>query len=80
MGKSASKRNRKGKKIVTERKPLPYHATQNIDDAIMASTEALNLVYKLLKNPQGRDEHYRQLALVQHEIMQSIEALKNIER
>ena len=65
---------------MTERKPLPYHATQNIDEAIMASTEAFNLVYKLLRNPQGRDEHYRQLGLIMHEITQSINALKNIER
>ncbi len=80
MSKKTSKRLHKGTKKVTERLPIPYHAGQFVDDAIMSSTEALNLVYKLLKNPQGRDEHYRQLALVQHEIIQSITALKNIER
>ncbi|MCK4827932.1 hypothetical protein KA005_70030 [bacterium] len=80
MSKSASNRNRKGSNKVTERKRLPYHATQSIDDAIMSSSEAQRLVYQLLKSPQGREEHYRLLGLVLHEINQVEEALKNIER
>ena len=80
MSKSAAKRNGKGKRKVTVRKKLPYHATQSIDDAIMSSSEAQRLVYQLLKSPQGREEHYRLLGLVLHEINQCEEALKNIER
>ena len=80
MGKSATNRTKKGNKKVTARKPIPYHATQSIDDAIMSSSEAQRLVYQLLKTPQGRDEHYRLLGLVLHEINQVEEALKAIER
>ena len=80
MSKKASNRLHKGTKKVTDRKPLPYHATQSIDDAIMSSSEAQRLVYQLLKTPQGREEHYRLLGLVLHEINAAEEALKNIER
>ena len=80
MSKKSSKRNNKGKKKVTLRRKLPNHAAQNVDEAIMASTEAQRLVYQLVKNPQGREEHYRLLCLVLHEITQSISALNNIER
>ena len=65
---------------MTVRKKLPYHASQSIDDAIMSSSEAQRLVYQLLSKPQGREEHYRLLGLVLHEINQVEEALKNIER
>lgn len=80
MSKKATKKNSKGKKRVTNKKPLPYHASQNVDDAIMSSSEAQRLVYQLLKSPQGREEHYRLLGLVLHEINQAEEALKAIER
>lgn len=65
---------------MTDRKPLPYHATQNIDEAIMASTEAQRIVYQLLSKPQSREDHYRLLGLVLHEINQVEEALKAIKR
>ena len=80
MSKSAAKRNRKGKNKVTLRRKLPNHAAQNVDDAIMSSSAAQRLVYQLLKSPQGREEHYRLLGLVLHEINQVEESLKNIER
>ena len=80
MSKKSSKRNGKGKQKMTVRKPLPYHATQNIDEALMASTEALNLVHNMFEHPQSMQEHFRLLGLVLIEINQSITALNNIER
>ena len=65
---------------MTARKKLPYHASQSIDDAIMSSSEAQRLVFKMLSNHLGREEHYRLLGLVLHEINQVEEALKAIER
>ena len=65
---------------MTNKKPLPYHASQNVDDAIMSSSVAQRLVFKMLSNHLGREEHYRLLGLVLHEINQVEEALKAIER
>ena len=80
MSKKVSNRKCKGKRKVTDRKPLPYHATQSIDDAIMSSSVAQRLVFKMLSNHLGREEHYRLLGLVLHEISQVEEALKAIVR
>ena len=80
MSKKVVNRKDKGKKKVTERLPIPYHAGQLIDDSIMGLTEAQNLVHKMLSNHLGRNEHYRMLGLVLHEITKGKEALKNIER
>ena len=76
----AGKSNCKGNKSVTQRKTIPYHAGQAIDDALMASAEAQKMLIELLQKPSNQEEKYRLIGLILHEVAVIERSLKDIER
>ena len=75
MGK---KRQASGKRKVTERKKLPYHARHNVLDAIAEAEDAQRMLMQILSNHLGREEHYRLIGLIILKINSIADYLKDI--
>lgn len=64
---------------MAKRKPLPYHASQAVDDARIEATNAVNALAPLLDGePVSRDELYRRIGKSVYHIQRLIRSLNSI--
>jgi len=67
--------------MTSRRKPLPYHASEAIDQALMELSDARRAVMALLaERPLSQEERYRLLGVVMHNLHEADAWLKTVKK
>lgn len=65
---------------MAKRKPLPYHASQGIDLALMAISTAVRALMPVVEQPTTAEERSNRIARAIHAMHQAKENLQDIRR